>query len=260
MKRHGITRSANELLAIASVLGGCLLSACSSAPEESAVEQGRALYESKALSQSRLNDYTCMTCHDTSTSAPPSKKAGGALAGVTLRKSFWGDQVADLLSSINACRSNFMGDPQPLSANDERARSLYAYLESLEPGDSAPIPFTVVNTIDPLPRAETPEAIADAENHGRLLFAQACASCHGSMHDGLGRLSSRLPILPEQTLAEHAQYSHRIQRLIFTEKIRHGLFLGYGGNMPPFSLELLSDADVSDLLEALGVLGLDDAQ
>jgi len=260
MKRPGNIGSAKELLAIASVLGGCLLNACSSTPEESAVEHGRALYDSKALSQSRLNDFTCATCHDTVASAPPSKKTGGALSGVTLRPSFWGDQVADLLSAINACRSSFMGDPLPLSAEDERARSLYAYLASLEPGDSAPIAFTVVNTIDPLPRAETPEGIADAESHGRLLFAQACASCHGSMHDGIGRLSSRVPVLPEQTLAEHAQYSHRVQRLIFTEKIRHGLFLGYGGNMPPFSSQLLSDADVSDLLEALGVLGLDDAQ
>ena len=260
MKRRSITRSANELLAIASVLGGCLLNACSSTPEESAVEQGRALYDSKALSQSRLNDYTCVTCHDTVASVPLSKKAGGALAGVTLRKSFWGDQVADLLGAINACRSSFMSDTQPLSATDERARSLYAYLASLEPGDSAPIPFTVVNTIDPLPRADTPEAIADAEGHGQLLYAQACAYCHGSMHDGIGRLSSRVPVLPEETLAEHAQYSRRIQRLIFTEKIRHGLFLGYGGNMPPFSSQLLSDTDVSDLLEALGVLGIDDAQ
>jgi thiosulfate dehydrogenase len=51
-----------------------------------------------------------------------------------------------------------------------------------------------------------------------------------------------------------------VQRLIFTEKIRHGLFLGYGGTMPPFSSQLLSDAEVSDLLEALGVLGIEDAQ
>jgi len=41
---------------------------------------------------------------------------------------------------------------------------------------------------------------------------------------------------------------------VFTEKIRHGLFLGYGGVMPPFSREVLSDQDVSDLLEALGVI------
>jgi thiosulfate dehydrogenase len=46
-----------------------------------------------------------------------------------------------------------------------------------------------------------------------------------------------------------------VQRLIFIEKIRHGRFLGYGGEMPPFSSELLSDADVADVLEYLSILG-----
>jgi thiosulfate dehydrogenase len=258
MKRH-LTRLAGQLLATTSVLG-CALLGCSSPAEQSAVDQGHELFDSKALSQSHLNDYTCATCHDTVASDPPSKKTGSALAGVTLRPTFWGAQVADLLGAVNACRANFMGDTQPLSPNDEPARSLYAYLTSLEPGNSAPVPFTIVSTIDALPRAETPEAIQNAADHGQLLYARACASCHGSMHEGTGRLSTRLPVLPEQTIAEHAEYSKRIQRLIFTEKIRHGLFLGYGGNMPPFSSELLSDDEVSDLLEAFGVTGIEDAQ
>lgn len=260
MNRLCITRLARTLLETTSMLGCVLLNACSSPVEESAVDKGHELFASKALSQSHLNDYTCATCHDTVESDPPSKKPGSALAGVTLRPSFWGDQVADLLDAVNACRGNFMSDPEPLTRTDETARSLYAYLESLEPGDSAPIPFTIVNTIEAIPRADTADAIAEAANHGQLIYAQACASCHGSMHEGNGRLSARVPVLPEQTIAEHAQYSNRVQRLIFTEKIRHGLFLGYGGNMPPFSSELLSDTDVSDLLEAFGVLGIDDAQ
>jgi thiosulfate dehydrogenase len=240
-------RPAGKLWETAALVGCCLLSACASTSEPGAVEQGRQLFESKALSSSRLNDYTCATCHELVASSPPSKKAGGALAGVTLRTTFWNDQEPDLLGSINACRKNFMGDVVPLSATDARARSLYAYLESLEPGDANPIPFTIVTTIDPLPRGN--------EEHGQLLFAQTCMYCHGNMHDGVGRLSERMPILPEDTLVAHAQYSARVQRLVFTEKIRHGLFLGYGGMMPPFSAELLSDDEVSDLLEALGVIG-----
>jgi thiosulfate dehydrogenase len=233
---------------LAALLGGCLLlGACGSTPEQSAVERGRQLFESKALSRSRLNDYTCATCHDARASIPPSKKSGGALAGVSLRSRFWGGQEADLLGSINACRNYFMGDNQPLSASNDDARSLYAYLESLEPGDPNPIPFTIVTSIEPLPRGD--------DGIGRILFLRTCLSCHGDMHAGVGRLSERVPILPEDTLVEHAQYSARVQRLVFTEKIRHGLFLGYGGSMPPFSAELLSDQDVSDLLEALGVLG-----
>jgi len=241
----------------AALLGLCLLSACSAPVAQSEVDEGSRLFVGKALSQSRLNDYNCAVCHDAVASNPPSKKAGGALAGVTLRTSFWGGQVADLLGSVNACRENFMADNRPLSPKDEPARALYAYLASLEPGNSEPIPFTIVTTIDPLPRGDTPEAIADAERRGQDLYAQTCMTCHGTMHDGLGRLSTRVPILPEETLAEHPppQYTPRVQRLVFTEKIRHGLFLGYGGVMPPFSSEVLSDAEVSDLLEALGVIG-----
>jgi len=241
-------------------VGACLLgcgfvSACGSTSGQSDIDEGRDLFQSKALSRSHLNDYACVTCHDSVASSPPSKKAGGALAGVTLRSSFWGGQVADLLGSVNACRSNFMGDSQPLTEKGEQARDLYASLASLEPGDAEPIPFTVVANIDALPRGATPDAIATAQAHGQELYALTCQYCHGSMHDGLGRLSSQVPLLPEQTIVEHAAYSARIQRLIFTEKIRHGLFLGYGGVMPPFSAELLSDQDVSDVLEALGVLG-----
>lgn len=247
MKRLHTTRPVSRLRKTAALLGCCLLSACGSTGEQNAVDQGRQLFESKALSKYSLNDYTCASCHDTIASIPPSKKAGGALAGVTLRATFWNGQEADLLGSINACRNYFMGDNLPLAATDERARSLYAYLQSLEPGDANPIPFTIVTSIDPLPRGD--------QAHGQLLYGQTCLYCHGEMHDGLGRLSERLPVLPEDTLVEHAQYSPRVQRLVFTEKIRHGLFLGYGGVMPPFSAELLSDEDVSDVLEALSVFG-----
>ena len=110
-------------------------------------------------------------------------------------------------------------------------------------------PFTIVTDIAALPRGDVINGLA--------LYAQACSTCHGSMHDGRGRLSERVPILPEDTINEptHADFTPRVMRLVFTEKIRHGLFLGYSGVMPPFSAETLSDGEVSDVLEALGVLG-----
>ncbi|HYP88732.1 MAG TPA: c-type cytochrome [Polyangiaceae bacterium] len=225
------------------LLGGC------SASEKTAVARGQELFESKALSPSRLNDYTCVSCHDLRASAPPSKKPGAPLAGATLRSRFWGGQEADLLHAINACRGYFMSASQPLTADDTDARALYAYLESLEPGDDAEQPFTIVTDIAALPRGDVINGLA--------LYAQACSTCHGSMHDGRGRLSERVPILPEDTINEptHADFTPRVMRLVFTEKIRHGLFLGYSGVMPPFSAETLSDGEVSDVLEALGVLG-----
>ena len=222
-----------------------LLLACSSNPE-SAIEHGRQLFESTALSPSNLNAYACSTCHD----ARPGmglRKPGAALAGATLRSSFWGGQQNDLLASINACRNYFMLANVPLSADESDAEALFADLESLAPGDAKPVPFDVVTSIEDVPRG-------DATN-GAVLYASACSLCHGSPHSGVGRLSDRVSVLPEDTLAEHAGYSARVQRLIFIEKIRHGRFLGYGGEMPPFSSQLLSDSEVADVLEYLSILG-----
>jgi thiosulfate dehydrogenase len=247
MNQRNRSNQPRRLRETASMLFCLLLSACGSSAEPSAVEQGQKLFESEALSPSHLNLYTCATCHDGLVSTLPLKKTGSAMPGVTQRPVFWGGQERDLLGAINACRNYFMVANQPLAATDADARSLYAYLASLEPGDSQEAPFTIVTDISVLPRG-------DASN-GQLLFDEACRSCHGDMHQGTGKLGDLIPTLPEDTLAAHAQYTPRDVRLVFTEKIRHGLFLGYGGMMPPFSVELLSDGDVSDLLEALGVLG-----
>ncbi len=212
------------------------------------VANGRALFESTALSPSATNLFSCETCHDP-TPGLTVMKPGSALAGATLRPSFWGGQENDLLRSVDDCRTEFMLASAPLEAASADAEALYAYLASLEPGDPNPQPFTFVREIDDLPRGDA--------NHGYLVYGQACARCHGSMHDGDGRLGDIVPVLPEDTLAVHAPpaYSPRTQRLVFIEKTRHGVFLDYGGEMPPFSLEVLRDSDLSDLLEALGVLG-----
>jgi cytochrome c peroxidase len=81
--------------------------------EESALDRGRALFNSTELSRSTLNDNSCATCHDT---AEPegSIKPGASMASVTRRTSFWGGQENDLLRSINQCRSHFMLDNLPL--------------------------------------------------------------------------------------------------------------------------------------------------
>jgi thiosulfate dehydrogenase len=223
------------------VLVGC------SADAASAVEQGRQLFESKTeLSPSKLNAYACSTCHRP-TPTLGARMPGAALAGVTLRPSFWGGQENDLLRSINACRNYFMLANVPLDPREEKAEALYAYLQSLEPGDSEPVHFSIVENIEDVPRGDV--------TSGAQLYASACSSCHGAPHSGVGRLGDRVSVLPEDTLTEHAQYSPSVQRLIFIEKIRHGRFLGYGGEMPPFSSELLSDAEVADVLEYLSILG-----
>jgi thiosulfate dehydrogenase len=91
--------------------------------------------------------------------------------------------------------------------------------------------------------------------NGALLYDRACGYCHGEISTGTGRLGERVPRLPEDGIAEHEGYTPRLLRLVFIEKVRHGKFFGYGGDMPPFSREVLSDAELSDILEALGLTG-----
>lgn len=211
------------------------------------VERGQALFASRALSPSRLNLFTCATCHDADAAADGAAallRPGAAMAGVTRRPSFWGGQQDDLLRAINDCRAQFMGASAPLRAAEADGEALYAYLDSLrDRGDGRPVAFTVVREIDDLPRGEA--AVGEA------LYARSCGACHGALHTGQGRLAARVPVLPEETLAEHASYTPAAQRLVFVEKIRHGGFLGYGGDMPPYSREVLSDGALSDLLEVL---------
>jgi thiosulfate dehydrogenase len=237
------------VIARRAVLGSILLlaGACGGTPADSSVSRGAALFRSTAIASSSLTLFTCATCHDTTATPSTLLKTGAPLAGVTMRPTFWGGQENDLLRSINDCLIYFMDASAPLAASDPEADALYAYLLSLGPGDSSPVPFTVVTSISDVPRG-------DADN-GAGVYTRACRVCHGSMHDGMGRLDARVPVLPEDTLAAHASYSLSGQRQVFIEKVRHGGFLGYGGDMPPFSLEVLSDSDLSDLLEALGVLG-----
>jgi len=233
--------------------------ACSSAePRASAenplkdpatVARGQALFTEPALSTLASNRFSCATCHELGAGESDSAKPGAPLAGATLRASFWNGELDDLLEALNVCFTRFMQSNAELDAADARALALYAYLASLEPGDPAPQPFTVVGAIVDVPRGDAAA--------GSDVYRRTCAPCHGTLHRGAGRFDTLIPVLPDDAIRLHPGYDARSLRLIFVEKARHGSFLGYPGTMPPFSREALSEAGVSDLLEALGVLGTD---
>jgi thiosulfate dehydrogenase len=228
---------------------------CTSEPatkvvQGTAVEHGEALFHDSSLSKSSLNKYSCATCHEaTSGEAGQTILPGASLAGVLKRPSYWGGQELDLLPAINHCLYYFMLKDDQWTADDSDARAMYAYLESLpdDGGAAQAAPFTTVYTI-----ADAPDG--DAKK-GEAIFGRACVSCHGPAHTGMGRLVQRAPVLPEQTLDEHPldKYTAQDRRLVFIEKIRHGGFIGYGGQMPPFSSEKLSEQDLSDLLAFFGL-------
>jgi thiosulfate dehydrogenase len=173
--------------------------------------------------------------------------SGAPLGGVTLRTSYWGGQENDLLRSINDCLYYFMFASTPWTGQEEEAIQIYAFLETLEDeGDGSPQGFTIGPVADP------PEGDAA---RGETVYANACASCHGTKSTADQRLLPTAPTLPDETLANHPapEYTDKDRRLVFVEKIRHGGFFGYGGQMPPLSLEVLSDEDLADLLTYLGV-------
>jgi thiosulfate dehydrogenase len=212
-----------------------------------AVDHGLAIFNDSGITGTAANTYSCSTCHDTGPADKGELRSGGSLVGVTKRPSYWGGQEVDLLRAVNACLYYFMLSSSPWTAENEEARALYGYLESISKGSegTAAVPFTVVVSIADLPAGNSTPG---AEHYGR-----ACATCHGPAHTGTGRLVERAPVLPEQTLQEHplGEYTADEQRLVFVEKVRHGAFVSYSGTMPPLSLEALPDADLADILQYL---------
>lgn len=214
--------------------------------DNSAIHHGNLLFHEVTPPVGGLSVFSCATCH--ATAIDPNSTAilpGANLAGVTARKTFWGGQERALLRAINDCRFYFMNLPQPWGVNDDEARAIYAYLAILPAELPNAVTFTVVASVADLPAGDPAR--------GASVHARACGGCHGEMHTGDGRLASIIPILPEDPALDHRSYPHDEQRVVFIEKLRHGTFFGYGGDMPPFSPQVLPDADVSDLLAAYGL-------
>lgn len=218
--------------------------------EATAAEHGEVLFHDPGLSGVSYNAYSCGTCHE----ATPGERPGAILTGLPLagavnRPSFWGGEEIELLRSVNYCFYYFMLADHLLTPEDPDARALYAYLESLpsSPELDAAQPMTpVVLIADPPPGDAT---------RGAASYAAACALCHGAAHTAAGRLVSFAPLLPEQTLEEHplGDYTAEERRLVFVDKVRHGAFVGYGGTMPPFAAEKLSEQELGDILTFLGL-------
>jgi thiosulfate dehydrogenase len=210
-----------------------------------AVDHGEALFNDPAVAGTDLNTYSCATCHGEDDGKGPIR-TGGSLAGATKRPSYWAGQELDLLRSINNCIYYFMLKDELWTAEDEEARAIYAYLESIsKDAGGAAAPFTVVRDIADLPAGDA--------KRGATAYDRACGTCHGPAHTGKDRLVEYSPILPEDTLRDHplGKYTADEQRLVFIEKARHGAFISYTGQMPPLSAEKLPDKDLADILSYL---------
>ncbi len=224
-----------------------VLTACDPEPVVvtlSAAEYGEKLFADPALSDATSNRVSCADCH--ATTLESTFLSGGSLKGVTKRPSYWGGAELDLLRSINHCRYYFMAANKLWTGEEDEAVATYAFLESISSDEQGtePQPFELGEVKDMKP--------GDAARGARV-FDAACRSCHGASTSGLGAIVPSADRLPEDTLASHPEpeYSDEDRRLVFVEKTRHGGFLGYGGTMPPFSVNVMSDEDLADLLTFL---------
>jgi len=209
-----------------------------------AADYGRALFSDPRFSGSQFNVFSCATCH-AATPDGDGPRIARSLRNSAFRRSFWGGYKPRLLDAVNFCYVFFMrGDP-PLDRDDPRGRALYEYLVQISPErPSAPVPLTIVENISDVGRGDPAR--------GRRVWDATCRTCHGDPHTGRGRLADFVSIVPEDSL-DFAREAGVAPALVVVEKVRHGQFFGVGGNMPPFSREVLSDADLGALLAYLGL-------
>jgi thiosulfate dehydrogenase len=234
------------LLLVAAVLSGP--AACGDR-EVPAAELGERLFSDPGVSTSRVNRFSCATCHRVAPGGPlvipGSYDSGYNLAGVAGRPTWWGSYATTLLGAMNVCLQEFMGG-RALSPEEDLARQLGAYLAEQSPPDPQPAaPFTIVRLVTPL------DGMTGDVARGALIYSGGCYRCHGAIHDGAGALDRSFSVIPEDT--QKAFPAPGEARWATVEKLRHGRFFNIGGVMPLYSLEALSDQDVADLLAYLGL-------
>ncbi len=225
----------------------CALLAFSACRPVPAAEFGRQLFFDARFAESRFNAFSCATCHDT-TGAPDPKRIlpGHTMVGAASRPRYWGGYETRLIDAVSFCYVYFMRGPGPLDPAEPRAKALYEYLAQLSPDPHSPeLPLTIVRNMKDVPRQDAVR--------GRAVYDAACKSCHGEAHTGAGRLTELAPILPEVKDTFPEPLKRVPPGLVFIEKVRHGQFFGVGGNMPPFSLESLSDEDLGAMLAYFGL-------
>jgi thiosulfate dehydrogenase len=228
---------------LATVLAFVLAAAASCGPEPAA-ERGRALCTDPRLSQSPSNVFACTTCHATSAAEQEARRLPGhPLVGAAARPAFWGGGQSYLLDAVNQCFVDFMRGER-LGPEDPRGLALLAYLRSLAPSPDAARPCTVVRNVDSAYLSMLP---AGSAARGEASYQKACAYCHGRPHSGDGKLGPRISTLPEDTVASFGAMA----RSILVEKVRHGKYFSVGGVMPLYCTEVLSDAELADIVAYL---------
>ncbi len=218
---------------------------------EPALQRGQEVFGSPAFSPADSNVFSCATCHQTTATGNGLELPGYLLHDAAARPSWWGGAYDTLLDAVNECYVEFMRGPR-LATDDVDGRALLVYLQSIAPDATAPaLPLTVEKDIVTDPMAPGWIPTGDA-GRGAHTYQVACANCHGTAHTGDGRLGDKVSIIPDESIAQHGCMATGGARPITIEKVRHGKFFGVGGNMPLYSVEAFSDAELGDVLAYLG--------
>jgi thiosulfate dehydrogenase len=224
-----------------STISACTTEVVNDTPESRGL---RAAREPRALSPSQFNAFSCATCHALPGAEDDDRILPGApLGGAVARTSFWGGRYLTLGEAVTECVTHFQRARAFDPATPE-ARDLYAYLTSIRDlGPASAQPFTVTGLVADLKPGDSAR--------GREVWRRACQDCHGDIRTGRGRLAPYVSLVPDETIAFHSEDGPDVVRLVVIEKVRHGSYLGFGGTMPPFSQETLSDEQIADLLAYL---------
>ncbi len=221
-----------------------LLAGCGSI---TAKDDGKKLFSDPRFSTADSNVFACSTCHEI-TPTSNSFRPGGTLYDVVARPGWWANTSLTLLDAVNQCVTNFMRGNE-LTPTDENGRAMLVYLQSITPDATAPaVPITIVQNIVDVPSGDPAM--------GKMIYDLGCGNCHGPPHTGAGRLSAMVSLIPDDSILNHGTDPKTGARPVVIEKTRHGKFFNIGGNMPPNSLEVLSDAQLGDVLGYLEMFGL----
>jgi thiosulfate dehydrogenase len=226
---------------VISALAGCV------AEDLTGPEYGARLARDPSLGGS-ANPFACTTCHSTEMEPGDHRYSGYSLYDSAFRTAFWGGSVRSLLQAVSFCTQYFMAG-SPVDPDSDEARGLYEYLESLSATNPAPVlPLTVVENVTQVGRGDPAR--------GKIVYQEACQSCHGEAGTGRGRLPhpklvEEDIVLPQWTRTYPTDFPGVDPGLVVIEKVRHGQFFGVGGNMPLFAREMLADDDLAALLSYL---------
>jgi len=201
-----------------------LLAACGPVTPAGDVSNGETVYR-QPLSDG--NTFACATCHALTDTDAPLRRAAHPIGGASKRGGWKNGASRTFLDAVNVCVKGWQGAPA-WSSSEPRFLAISAYLD--QQGDASSERKLTFKQVAP------PTALSGGDvTRGRVLFNEACATCHGV--EGVG--SPRGPNLAgTQQAADYV-----------ASRVRGFPLLG---RMPFWAEDRLSDGELIDLIAWLG--------